>query len=75
MKVTPICSRLDRRTATGSSNLVISHFTEKDIPLGYEPFFVAGSSVPPFDERLIGYGMTRSAQVKAFYGQSETSIS
>lgn len=29
----------------------------------YEPFYVAGDTVPPHDERFMGYGYTRNSQV------------
>lgn len=29
----------------------------------YEPFYVAADSVPPHDERFMGYGYTRNTQV------------
>jgi len=34
-----------------------------DIKFYYEPFYVARDSVPPHDERFIGYGYTRNTQV------------
>ncbi|CAB0009512.1 unnamed protein product [Nesidiocoris tenuis] len=33
----------------------------------YEPFYVASDSVPPHDERFIGYGFTRNTQVYEMY--------
>jgi N-acetyllactosaminide beta-1,3-N-acetylglucosaminyltransferase len=30
----------------------------------YEPFYVSTDSVPPHDERYIGYGFTRNTQVR-----------
>jgi hypothetical protein len=30
----------------------------------YEPIYVAKADAPYFDERFIGYGMTRNTQVK-----------
>lgn len=29
----------------------------------YEPFYVAQDTVPPHDERFLGYGYTRNSQV------------
>lgn len=29
----------------------------------YEPFYVASDTVPPHDERFVGYGYTRNTQV------------
>jgi hypothetical protein len=29
----------------------------------YEPFYIASSGIPPFDERFLGYGFTRNSQV------------
>lgn len=29
----------------------------------YEPFYVASDTVPPHDERFLGYGYTRNSQV------------
>ena len=29
----------------------------------YEPLYVARADMPPFDERFIGFGMTRNTQV------------
>lgn len=29
----------------------------------YEPFYVAPDTVPPHDERFLGYGFTRNTQV------------
>ena len=29
----------------------------------YEPLYVARADTPPFDERFIGFGMTRNTQV------------
>lgn len=29
----------------------------------YEPFYVSSDSIPPFDERFLGYGFTRNSQV------------
>jgi N-acetyllactosaminide beta-1,3-N-acetylglucosaminyltransferase len=38
----------------------------------YEPFYVAPDTVPPHDERFLGYGYTRNTQVSGsfptFYG-------
>ena len=31
----------------------------------YEPIYVARSDSPPFDERFVGYGMTRNTQVNS----------
>ena len=50
-------------------SLHVSH--ESDPPkLGYEPFFVTVEAVTPlYDERMVGYGSTRTLQVsngKAF---------
>jgi hypothetical protein len=33
----------------------------------YEPLYVARADTPPFDERFIGFGMTRNTQVKRIY--------
>ena len=30
----------------------------------YEPLYVARADTPPFDERFIGFGMTRNTQVR-----------
>ena len=30
----------------------------------YEPLYVAKADSPPFDERFIGFGMTRNTQVR-----------
>lgn len=30
----------------------------------YEPFYIARDTVPPHDERFIGYGYTRNSQVR-----------
>lgn len=32
----------------------------------YEPFYVSSDTVPPHDERFLGYGFTRNTQVIAF---------
>ena len=34
-----------------------------DYVFGYEPIYVARANTPEFDERFIGYGMTRNTQV------------
>lgn len=33
----------------------------------YEPVYVSRPDVPQFDERFIGYGMTRNTQVGVLY--------
>jgi hypothetical protein len=29
----------------------------------YEPFYISSDAIPPFEERFLGYGFTRSSQV------------
>jgi hypothetical protein len=44
-----------------SSSLHVSHDAEYE--LYYEPFFVSPDYAPPYQERFLGYGFTRSSQV------------
>lgn len=46
-------------------NVFISHKVT-NYEFLYEPFYVAYDSVPPHDERFIGYGFTRNSQVGIF---------
>ncbi|XP_019767837.2 beta-1,4-glucuronyltransferase 1 isoform X2 [Dendroctonus ponderosae] len=43
-------------------NIRISH-TVTNFEFLYEPFYIANDTVPPHDERFIGYGYTRNSQV------------
>ena len=40
----------------------VAYYVKKYVFL-YEPIYVARANIPPFDERFIGYGMTRNTQV------------
>ena len=42
--------------------LIVQHRVEKYI-FKYEPLYVARAETPQFDERFIGFGMTRNTQV------------
>jgi Glycosyl-transferase for dystroglycan len=53
---------------TESENVHISH-NVTNFEFLYEPFYVASDSVPPHDERFLGYGYTRNTQVRAFNSQ------
>jgi hypothetical protein len=33
----------------------------------YEPLYVARANTPPFDERFVGFGMTRNSQVRQIH--------
>jgi len=46
------------------NKLQISHSVYPDFKFFYEPFYVAPDSVPPHDERFVGYGFTRNTQVR-----------
>ena len=45
-----------------TDNLEVAYKVEKYI-FKYEPLYVARGDTPPFDERFIGFGMTRNTQV------------
>lgn len=47
---------------TISKELHVSH-NVTNFEFLYEPFYVAPDTVPPHDERFIGYGFTRNSQV------------
>ncbi|RZF38665.1 hypothetical protein LSTR_LSTR003471 [Laodelphax striatellus] len=46
----------------GSNEIHVSH-NVTNYEFLYEPFYVASDTVPPHDERFIGYGFTRNSQV------------
>jgi len=46
-------------------NLEVSYNISKYI-FKYEPLYVAKAIIPMFDERFIGFGMTRNTQVSSF---------
>ncbi|XP_075234246.1 beta-1,4-glucuronyltransferase 1 isoform X2 [Lycorma delicatula] len=47
---------------SGPNELHVSH-NVTNFEFLYEPFYVAPDTVPPHDERFIGYGFTRNSQV------------
>ena len=49
-----------------TDNLDTAYKIEKYI-FKYEPLYVARGDTPPFDERFIGFGMTRNTQVYEMY--------
>jgi len=49
-----------------TDNLEVAYKVEKYI-FKYEPLYVARGDTPPFDERFIGFGMTRNTQVYEMY--------
>ena len=40
----------------------------------YEPIYVAKADSPQFDERFVGYGMTRNTQVNSLNPSTEAAI-
>ncbi|XP_018326024.1 beta-1,4-glucuronyltransferase 1 [Agrilus planipennis] len=57
-------SRWEQDTTEGTVR--VSH-PVTNFEMFYEPFYVAKDSVPPHDERFIGYGFTRNTQVYEMY--------
>jgi hypothetical protein len=45
-------------------NLSISHEADRENMRSYEPFYISSDTIPLFKERFLGYGFTRSSQVK-----------
>jgi len=67
-----MCAVSDRWQASADSEddtVRISH-NVTNFEFLYEPFYVAPDTVPPHDERFLGYGYTRNTQVSGytFYG-------
>lgn len=52
-------------TVTDGPEVHISH-PVTNFEFLYEPFYVAPDTVPPHDERFLGYGYTRNSQVLFF---------
>merc|ERR1719394_598754 len=48
-------------------SLSAAYNVTKDYKFRYEPVYVAKADTPPFDERFIGFGMTRNTQVYEMY--------
>ncbi|KAL9917139.1 beta-1,4-glucuronyltransferase 1 [Glossina fuscipes fuscipes] len=53
-------------TETDQQQIAISHKVT-NYEFLYEPFYVAIDTVPPHDERFLGYGFTRNSQVYEMY--------
>lgn len=51
---------------SGPNELHVSH-NVTNFEFLYEPFYVAPDTVPPHDERFIGYGFTRNSQVQYYF--------
>ena len=47
-----------------TSSLNAAYNVTNEYKFRYEPVYVARGDTPPFDERFIGFGMTRNTQVK-----------
>lgn len=48
--------------STSQNDTTISH-NVTNFEFLYEPFYVSTDTVPPHDERFLGYGFTRNTQV------------
>ncbi|CAG9791712.1 unnamed protein product [Diatraea saccharalis] len=58
-------SNFSRWEASGGNESTETHISHNvtNFELLYEPFYVAPDTVPPHDERFLGYGFTRNTQV------------
>ncbi|XP_028163226.1 beta-1,4-glucuronyltransferase 1 isoform X2 [Ostrinia furnacalis] len=58
-------SNFSRWEASGGNESLETHVSHNvtNFELLYEPFYVAPDTVPPHDERFLGYGFTRNTQV------------
>ncbi|XP_050681736.1 beta-1,4-glucuronyltransferase 1 [Leptidea sinapis] len=58
-------SNFTRWESTGGNESLATHVSHNvtNFELLYEPFYVASDTVPPHDERFLGYGFTRNTQV------------
>ncbi|XP_045492305.1 beta-1,4-glucuronyltransferase 1-like isoform X1 [Colias croceus] len=58
-------SNFTRWESTGGNESLETHISHNvtNFELLYEPFYVAPDTVPPHDERFLGYGFTRNTQV------------
>ncbi|XP_071447155.1 beta-1,4-glucuronyltransferase 1-like [Hetaerina americana] len=54
-------SRWESRRAPGDDVISVAHAV-RHFPFWYEPVYAARHGGPPFDERFVGYGMTRNTQ-------------
>lgn len=44
---------------------MISHIVDPKKMEYYEPFYISSDTIPPHDERFLGYGFTRNSQVSS----------
>jgi len=62
-----LSSNLDRWEALNHSNSTQVAFQVTNYLFKYEPLYVARAETPVFDERFIGFGMTRNTQAYEMY--------